>query len=73
MDDSLPEKPGEKFKYNGQVFTYIESRKEVKVEGGTTYTNDVYVLRSRTHELTYPPLRFLNDLYGGKIKRITES
>lgn len=70
MNDGLPKVSGEKFKYQGQVFEYIENRKVVRVEGSTTYTHNVYVLRSKTQELTYPPLRFLNDLYGGKIKRV---
>ena len=71
-EPSLPQVPGEKYNCLGQVFTYIEQRKDVKKVGSATYTNDVYVLRSKTHELTYPPLRMLNDLYEGKIKRVKD-
>jgi putative metallohydrolase (TIGR04338 family) len=61
-DDKLPTVKGEKFRYVGTVFEFIEKRCEAN-------ELEVYVFKSETRELKYPVLRLLNDLIGGKIVR----
>lgn len=66
MEIDLPKFKGEKFKYKGEIYEFVETR-QIQDEKSS---EDMLILRSKRYEMQYHPIKFLNDISGGIIQRV---